>query len=175
MAAVSLPPYAVVDRSRPLGLHPFTDLLPRVWESPALARMEPDTVARARLVETARVRVSAVPGYAYIEVDTPCVNLAWSYYKLGRGLDLYLDLLHELTHLRQLAGGADLWDKRFPYVDRWTEVEGYAVAVEEGLRLGMTVEDVRDHLSNPWMTRADVAKLETNIRAFLATHPRQAA
>ena len=172
---LTLPPYAIVDRSRPVGTQPYTDLLPRAAESPALARIEPDAAARERLLGEARVRVSPIPGYAYIDVGTPCIVLAWTYYKAGRGLDLYLDLLHELTHLRQLAQGADLWDKRYAYVDRWTEVEGYAVAVEEGRRLGMTEEDLRGHLSNPWMTRGDVRKLQENIRGFLDANPRQAA
>jgi hypothetical protein len=63
---------------------------------------------------------------------------------------LYLDLLHELTHLRQLDEGLDLWDERFAYVHRPTEIEGHAIAIEEGRRLGMTSEDVSDHLAALW-------------------------
>ena len=60
-------------------------------------------------------------------------------------MDLYLDLAHELTHLRQLAEGKNLWDHSIHYVDRLTEIEGYAVAVEEGLRLGMTEAQILSH------------------------------
>jgi hypothetical protein len=83
-------------------------------------------------------------------------------------LDLYLDLAHELTHLRQLAEGKNLWDHSIHYVDRPTEIEGYAVAVEEGLRLGMTETEIIRHLSNPWLSDADVARLRKNIKRFLA-------
>jgi hypothetical protein len=34
-------------------------------------------------------------------------------------------------------------------VDRPTEIEGYAVAIEEGRRLGMSSEDISDHLATP--------------------------
>jgi len=63
----------------------------------------------------------------------------------------------------------DLWDERFAYVDRPTEIEGYAVAIEEGRRLGMTGEDVVDHLATPWMTAADTVRLLAHIDGFLAT------
>jgi hypothetical protein len=83
-------------------------------------------------------------------------------------VDLYLDLAHELTHLRQLAEGRNLWDHSLHYVDRPTEIEGYAVAVEEGLRLGMTEDEIIRHLSNPWLSEAETARLRENIDRFLA-------
>lgn len=163
-----LPEFAHVPRSLPLGEHPYLAILPGAAHSPALARIAADAAARAALLAAAVVRVSALPGYAFIDVKRPCIVLSWSYYKLGAARDLYLDLLHELTHLRQLSEGAELWDKRFAYVDRPTEVEGYAVAVEEGRRLGMTPGEIVQHLSNPWMTGADVRRLLGHIDAFLA-------
>jgi hypothetical protein len=54
-------------------------------------------------------------------------------------------------------------------VDRATEIEGYAVAIEEGMRLGMSKSDVIRHLSNPWMTRADIRRLIENVERFLSS------
>ena len=167
MKAPPLPPEAQVFRGLGLGLHPFLALLPRAAQSPALRRVAP-VAARPALLERARVRISLVPGYAYIDTRTPCINLSWLYYRLGSARDLYLDLLHELTHLRQLQEGADLWDRAFSYVDRPTEIEGYAVAAEEGRRLGMSAEELTRHLHNFWMTRRQVARLERHIEAFLS-------
>jgi hypothetical protein len=140
-----------------------------VTASPAPARIAPDPAARARLLAEARVQIRGPRGYAFVDVEAPCIVISEWYYRKGRALDLYLDLLHELTHLRQLGEGLDLWDERFPYVDRPTEVEGYAVAVEEGRRLGMTDRDVIKHLHNPWMSAADVERLCGHIKVFLAT------
>ncbi len=165
--APSLPPYAHVVRDLGLGTHPFLHLLPRVAESPAVARIATRETPLAILLASARVAIESGDGYAYVDVDRPAIVLAASYYRHGNALDLYLDLLHELTHLRQLAEGADLWDERFAYVDRITEIEGYAVAVEEGRRLGMTDSEVVHHLSNPWMTEADVQRLIGHIGRFL--------
>jgi hypothetical protein len=77
-------------------------------------------------------------------------------------------MAHELTHLRQFHEGRELWDHSLHYVDRPTEIEGYAVAVEEGLRLGLTEDQIMKHLSNPWLSAAEVARLRSNIERFLA-------
>lgn len=161
--AIVLPDYARVARALPPGLHPYLALLPGAPQSPALTLVEPDAGARQRLVEQARVRIEPMRGYCFVDVTTPAIVLAQGYYQDGSDLDLYLDLLHELTHLRQHAAGHNVWDDAYAYPDRPTEVEAYAIAVAEGRRLGMTDDDVWRHLSNPWMSRADVRRLVDNI------------
>jgi len=167
----SLPLYAAVNRSVGLGTRAYLELLPGAAQSPALRRISGDETVRATLLREAKVQVLPIPGYAFINVRKPAIVLSWFYLKRGRARDLYLDLLHELTHLRQLSEGADLWDKRFEYVDRPTEIEGYAVAVEEGLRLGMNEDEVFAHLHNPWMSAASAARLRKHVDAFLAEAP----
>jgi hypothetical protein len=162
-----LPDFARVVRELPEGMHGYLELLPRVRESPALARVAPDAQARARLVQGARVRIETMRSYCYVDIEVPCIVLSAAYYRDGSGLDLYLDLLHELTHLRQLEEGRDVWDESYAYVDRPTEIEAYAVAVGEGRRLGMTDEDVVRHLSNPWMSEKDVHRLVVHVEELL--------
>jgi hypothetical protein len=167
---IELPEYARVVRTLACGEHLYRALLPRISESPAVRRIASSTIPLDELLNTALVRIQCGEGYVRIDDTIPAILLTEDYYKRGSGLDLYLDLLHELTHLRQLAEGHALWDKRFPYVDRATEIEGYAVAIEEGMRLGMSKSDVIRHLSNPWMTRADIRRLIENVERFLAKH-----
>jgi hypothetical protein len=175
VVVVALPEYAVVNRSLPEGLHPYLALLPHVARSPAMARITSSPQAAKTLLDNARVMVRAGRGYAFVDTGTPCIVLSEWYYRSGSGLDLYMDLLHELTHIRQHHEGMDLWDENFAYVDRITEVEGYAVAVEEGRRLGMTEREVVRHLSNPWMTAEDVQRLLENMARFLAQQGQAAA
>ncbi len=165
---IELPEYARVTRSLPRGEHPYLVLLPRVQESPAARRIDSPTMPLQRLLEAARVRIEPGDGFVWVDDEAPAIVLIEHYYRSGHPCDLYLDLLHELTHLRQLAEGYNLWDERLPYVDRPTEIEGYAVAIEEGSRLGLTEAEILHHLSNPWMTQADVLLLRSNIERFLA-------
>jgi len=133
-----------------------------------MSRVFPDASGRPQFLASAKVRISTERGFAYIDDGAIEIILAERYYRDGSPLDLYLDLLHELTHLRQLGEGHDLWDDSYVYPDRPTEVEGYAVAVEEGRRLGMSETEILVHLSNPWMTRADVERLYANVNASLS-------
>jgi hypothetical protein len=166
---VKLPPFAMVDRRLEAGMHPYVDVLPGAAESPGVARIEPDPHRRADLLRHARLRIHPGAGFAYVDVEAPCIVFAEDYYRTGSDLDLYLDMLHELTHIRQHHDGKDLWDERYAYVDRPTEIEGYAVAVEEGRRLGMSDEDVVEHLTNPWMTKEDVDRLVTHVQTLIAS------
>lgn len=167
----AVPAFARLRRDLPAGTYPYLDIFPRARESPGLAMIEPDDVHRESLLTHALVRIQPGGGFAYVDVETPCIVLAEEYFRTGSDLDLYLDMLHELTHIRQHHEGADLWDERFAYVDRITEVEGYAVAVAEGRRLGMGDDDIIAHLSNPWMDEEDVARLLQHVQDFLAGRP----
>ncbi len=165
---IELPEYARVTRALPRGEYAYLALLPRVQESPAARRIDCPAMPLRRLLDGARVRIEPGDGFVWVDDEAPAIILIEHYYRSGHPHDLYLDLLHELTHLRQLAEGCDLWDERLPYVDRPTEIEGYAVAIEEGCRLGMTEPEILHHLSNPWMTHADVLLLRSNVERFLA-------
>ena len=166
---IQLPEYACVVRTLSPGEHLYRALLPRLKESPAVRRIESPKTPIDGLLNAARVRIKPGEGYVWVDDDVPAIVLVENYYRCASPLDLYLDMIHELTHLRQLAEGHDLWDERLCYVERPTEIEGYAVAIEEGTRLGMTESEIIHHLSNPWMTCLDVQRLRQNIQKFLNT------
>jgi hypothetical protein len=170
---IELPEYARVVRTLECGLHPFRRLLPGFCKSPAARRVATAAMPIETLLDSARVEITKGEGFCFVNVENPenpFIVLFESYYRQGNPLDLYIDLAHELTHLRQHAEGKELWDHEFHYVDRPTEIEGYAVAVEEGIRLGMTEDDIIRHLSNPWLSPAETARLRGNIEKFLHRH-----
>ena len=164
---IELPEYARIVRSLNTGEHSYLEVLPGVQESPAIGRIATAATPIEWLLANARVQIKPGKDFIWVDDETRAIVLIERYYRQGGALDLYLDLLHELTHLRQLAEGHNLWDESLSYVDRPTEIEGYAVAVEEGLRLGMTRDDILRHLANPWMTRADVQRILEHIVRFL--------
>jgi hypothetical protein len=167
---MELPEYAHVVRALKCGFYPYRRLLPGFEESPAIRRIATADMPIGPLLDSAFVEIAKGEGFCFVNVenpDKPFINLFESYYIQGNPLDLYLDLAHELTHLRQHAEGKELWDHDLHYVDRPTEIEGYAVAVEEGIRLGMTEEQIVRHLSNPWLSRAETARLRGNIEKLI--------
>lgn len=165
---IELPEYVIVNRTLDCGLHPYRLLLPRFEESPAARRIATPTIPIGPLMDKARVKIKKGEGYLYVDVKIPAITLIEGYYRRANAVDLYLDLAHELTHLRQLEEGRNIWDHSLHYVDRPTEIEGFAVAVEEGIRLGMKEEEVIQHLSNPWLNDDEIDRLRKNIDRFLA-------
>jgi hypothetical protein len=160
-------PYMRINRDLGVGEYGILDLFPRLEDSPALDTISPNRAYLMTLLRKSKVQIRAYEGFIFVDVSVPCIALAYDYYKNGKPIDLYLDILHEMTHLRQLEEGKNLWDMEKAYVDRGTEIESYAIVMREAARLGLTRADFLDHLQAPWMTEADIARLLDNIRCCL--------
>jgi hypothetical protein len=81
------------------------------------------------------------------------------YLNNGDKLDIYLDLIHELVHIRQLMDGAELFDAHYGYAERPTEVEAYRFAVKEARRLGQSDDRICEYLKTEWMSASDLRRL----------------
>ena len=150
------------------GNHPFLTILPGALKSPAITLIGTDRFPGPAVMQGAMVCLTPQEGFCWVDETVPCVVLSMDHYQTGSDLDLYLDLLHEVTHIRQILEGRDVWDEAFPYHRRPTEIEGFAVAVAECRRLGLNEKEIREHLTNPWMTESEVKELLLGVNAFLA-------
>src|SRR6266568_141408 len=105
--------------------------------------------------------LDVVPEDMYMYIDDTAGNVVagLGYLRQGDEKILYLDILHELTHIRQWHAGRELWDRRYNYVDRPTEVEAYQVAVDEARRLGMRDREIADYLRVEWTSREEHERL----------------
>ena len=68
---------------------------------------------------------------------------------------LYLDIIHELVHVRQHFENKDLYDKSVNYIDRPTEIEAYKITVKEARRIGMKRKEIEEYLKVEWIGRED--------------------
>ena len=103
--------------------------------------------------------------YGYMSVDDEDGHLLVNqrYLKSGDRREIYLDVIHELCHVKQFMDGLDLFDVRFEYVDRPTEIEAYAHTVKEAKRLGFKNDWICKYLETEWMTNNDLKRLAKNI------------
>lgn len=72
---------------------------------------------------------------------------------------IYLDLVHELCHVRQFRRGKPLFYPKLSYVDAPSEIEAYRLTVKEGRRVGMTDADLLDYLKVEWISPAEHRRL----------------
>jgi hypothetical protein len=100
-------------------------------------------------------------GFGYMGVDDVDGHLLVNsrYLKTGDKTEIYLDIVHELCHVKQFMDGKKLFDPHYQYVDRPTEVEAYRYTVKEARRLGLSDEWILTYLKTEWMSLQDLAKL----------------
>jgi len=103
--------------------------------------------------------------FGYMGVDDNDGHLLVNarYLNSGTKEDIYLDVIHELYHVKQHLEGQELFDPRYEYVDRPTEVEAYRYAVQEAKRLGISDKRILDYLKTEWMSEEDLKRLVKNI------------
>lgn len=85
------------------------------------------------------------------------------YLRKGDLIDIYLDIIHELVHVKQFIDGKELFDHNFSYVDRPTEIEAYRYTVDVALKMGLEEERICDYLKTEWMSEADFHVLIKNL------------
>ena len=95
-------------------------------------------------------------GYMFVNSANGHLVVSARYLKTGDKMDIYLDLIHELCHVRQLMEGKELFDPRYSYVERPTEIEAYRYAVQEARRLGLSDERICEYLKTEWMSDRDL-------------------
>ncbi|HKZ89238.1 MAG TPA: hypothetical protein VJ300_03160 [Thermoplasmata archaeon] len=147
-----------VNRRVRAGKHGILEVFPGIDRRAAFRALFPDGL-REDVLRDCKIDVVSEDMYMYIDAEAGNVVAGLEYLRTGEGHILYLDILHELTHIRQWHDGKELWDRRYSYVDRPTEIEAYEVAVKEARRLGMSDRDIADYLRVEWTSRTEHERL----------------
>jgi len=157
-----------VRRDLPLGRHPVLEAFPGLDRLETAARHEPDATKRAELHRSTQLELvpddiwmyvapfevpkGSRPGWKpVVSPETDCIVVGESHLRESPDLILFLDIFHELCHIRQRHAGAELWDRRFSYTERPTEVEAYRFVVDEARLLGVGDDVLRDYLHVEWI------------------------
>ena len=102
-------------------------------------------------------------GYMGVDDNDGHLMVNGRYLNNGDKEDIYLDVIHELCHVKQHMDGRELFDPNYDYVDRPTEIEAYAYAVKEARRLGWTDERICEYLKTEWMNDEDLKRLAEHV------------
>ncbi len=110
-----------------------------------------------------KLEVDTNKHYMHVKNEDATIVVSLDHLKNSDELTLYLDIVHELVHVKQQRQGLDLYDKSYPYVDRPTEIEAYVIAVEEARRLGLSHERILDYLQVDWITPDEHRRLAGHV------------
>jgi hypothetical protein len=117
----------------------------------------------SEVLSSLRVEFSWVMGYMYVDGSDGHLVISKGYLNSGDKIDIYLDLIHELCHVKQFMEGRELFDPSYDYVNRPTEIEAYRYCVAEARRLGLSDERIRSYLWTEWMTEHDFRRLAKHV------------
>jgi hypothetical protein len=139
-----------INRDGEVRLHPFTDFFKGFDKVEAVrSTFGPKTeeVLKNLKVEFFSFRfgymgVSDVDGHILISTH----HLKNSEFRI-----LYLDVVHELVHVKQFMDGKTLFNSEFEYVDSPVEVEAYLHTVKEAKRIGMSNKEIVEYLKVEWV------------------------
>jgi hypothetical protein len=91
----------------------------------------------------------------HIDGETGDLHVSLPYLEKADERYIYLDVIHELVHIRQFHEGKELFDERYDYVDRPTEIEAYQATLKEARRIGYEGEELVEYLRVDWVSEAD--------------------
>jgi len=112
----------------------------------------------------ARLRVEFTNTTDYMGVDDFEGHLLINPHYLATGdfTDVYLDVIHELVHVKQFLEGKNS-DKKQNYVERPLEIEAYQTAVHEARALGLDENRIFDYLDSDLINDQELAKLAQRL------------
>jgi hypothetical protein len=153
-------------------MHRLEELADGFEGAHALVRLFGGKDRLRRFLSKVEVKVDSFRGYMWVDDEERCLVVSREYLQRAEGVLLYLDLVHEIVHLWQLSQGRELFDERYPYDQRPTELEAYRITVDEARRLGLSDEFVREYLKVDWITEEQHRRL---LQALgLASRPGEA-
>lgn len=145
--------------------HGFNDYFKGFQAVPAVREIfgqQTDEVLASLRVEFLNVRSD----YIWVSDKDGHLIANANYLKHGETRAIYLDVIHELVHVKQFRDGREISlriGKRFEYVDRPTELEAYRHTIKEARRLGMSDEEIADYLKVAWLDADEVRRLARHL------------
>lgn len=147
-----------ITRDVKLTTYPFTDYFKGFEKVQAVREIFGERTEE--VLGRLRVEFAGMRGYMGVSNEDGHLLVSALYLKNGDIVDIYLDIIHELVHVKQkILEGKELFDDRFSYVERPTEIEAYRYAVEEARRLGLSEERIYRYLRTEWMSDEEMERL----------------
>ncbi len=160
-----------ITRKVPVATYPFLDYFKGFENVGAVKQILGEDAKR--VLSSLRVEFVGRRGYMGVsEVDGHMIISA-DYLKTGNRIDIYLDFVHELVHVKQFMEGKELFDHNYVYVERPTEVEAYRFTVEEARRLGLSDRRICHYLKTEWMTDDEFKRLAKAVGVCCGKMPKK--
>jgi len=148
-----------VNRDLPEGRYRLREVFSGLESCEVLVKCIGNPSQRRKIFNDSYVTLTPDTSYMYINDEDGSLVVGLNYLRTADTRYLYLDIIHELVHLKQFLEGKNLFDESYTYVDRPTELEAYQCSVQEARRIGMDDDTLAEYLYVEWITRKEHARL----------------
>lgn len=146
-------------RNLPAGAYGIKEVFPRIGACAILADIFGSEPITAAILERTVVHLIDYKHEMYVDNDDGSIAIGLSYLHHATHEYLYLDIVHELCHVKQHLDARNLYDRTKSYVDRETEIEAYEITVREARRIGLSEQAIADYLHVSWITAEEHKRL----------------
>jgi hypothetical protein len=152
-----------INRNLGEGLYDIAKVFSGLADVKILQKIYGNKESLASVLERVKVKIINNEYYMHVDDTDGCVVVALNHLTKADERTLYLDIIHELVHVKQFMDGRDIYDERYSYVDRQTEIEAYQVVVDEARKLGMSDEEIIDYLTVEWVSEDGLKRLANRL------------
>lgn len=145
------------------SMHPFIEYFKGFEKVQAVREIFGDRTEA--ILGSLKVELMWIGGYMWVSNRDGHLAVSARYLNEGDRVDIYLDVIHELVHVKQFLEGKELFDHDYSYVERPTEIEAYRFAVREARRIGLSEKRILEYLKTEWMTHRDLKKLAETLNS----------
>ena len=125
----------VMRRDAQVTLHRFINYFKGFGKVGAVRELFGDETEK--VLNNLKVEFGSRRGYMGVSDEDGHLIISAPYLRDGDEREIYLDIIHELVHVKQFKNGLELQDARFRYSYRPTEIEAFAHTVKEARRIGI--------------------------------------
>jgi hypothetical protein len=150
-------PRVKIIRNIQSGTHRFKEIFLGFEHVDAVRKIFPD--GHLETLENLTVEVFPREGFMGVSDHDGHIIASQHYLTNGEEWCVYLDIVHELVHVKQFKDGKELFDRKYDYVDRPTEVEAYRIGAEEARKIGLSEEEIFQYLEVPWISKEEHQRL----------------
>jgi len=153
-----------INRKLIAGVYKITDVFPGIRKEPILSEIFGGEKMIDEVSEATDINIIDAPHYMNVNNENGTINVGLGHLRNSDDEVLYLDIIHELCHVRQQREGAVLYRRDIPYVDWPTEIEAYEITVKVARRMGMTDREIENYLYVEWASPQDNAKMAKRLK-----------
>jgi hypothetical protein len=149
----------LINRRLEPGQYRLTEVFADIRTYTVLSAIFADADEIDRVMAHIKVFVVDTPKEIFVDNDNGAITIGLNHLRNSSDEFLYLDITHELCHVKQHMQGRNLYDRSKAYVDRETEIEAYEVTVREARRIGLNDETISNYLRVSWITPEEHKRL----------------